>query len=473
MRQVDGSLAFDTFVTRCWFTGHDAETSIGWAERVTANKGSVNGLHRSVLVIGGGQAGLAMSYCLVYRGIDHLVLEGERVGNSWTGRWDSLRLVTPNWQCQLPGFGYQGGDPDEFMHRDQVVAYLRAYSATFGAPLVEGITATTLRRGADGGFEVVTRQGTLTADQVVVATGPGQVPLCPESAGRIPAGITQLHSSAYTAPGDLPEGAVLVVGSGQSGGQIAEELSSAGRQVHLAVGGSPRVARTYRGRDVVAWLDDMGCYRRDLSEWDAAAHLGADHYVSGIDGGHDIDLRRFALEGTRLYGHLTGVRDGRVFFAPDLERSLDASDAAADAVSQLIDTYIATVGVEAPPGRRYQPVWRPDREVTELELASAGITCVVWATGVGRDDSWIDVPVFGPGGWPVHRGGVTGCPGLYFLGLPGQRTWGSARLCGVGADARYLVEQIVARRTGGTFGVRRLPPLPLPGVVEEVPRTVA
>jgi putative flavoprotein involved in K+ transport len=419
---------------------------------------NLDGLHRSVVVIGGGQAGLSMSYCLVYRGIDHVVLEKEHVGYEWAERrWDTFCLVTPNWQCQLPGFNYRGGDPNGFMLRDEIVAYLRAYAASFGPPLLEGVTATRLRQNAGGGFTVQTSAGTLTTDQVVLATGPYQVPLRPRLADRLPDEIVQLHSSDYRQPGQLPPGGVLVIGTGQSGCQIAEDLHLAGREVHLAVGSAPRVARTYRGRDVVAWLEDLGYYRKGIEEFDDAdtVRFRANHYVTGRDGGHDIDLRQFALEGMRLYGRLTDARGGRLSFENDLAKNLDAADAVSEGIKDSIDSYIAAARIDTPFETRYRPVWLPEEEPADLDLASAGVTSVVWSTGFGRDHRWIDVPVFDGRGYPTHNRGVTSCPGLYFLGLPWQHTWGSGRFCGVGNDARWLADQIVSLRlTGGGHDVR-------------------
>ncbi|MDX6337668.1 MAG: putative flavoprotein involved in transport, partial [Streptosporangiaceae bacterium] len=224
----------------------------------------LDGEHYSALVIGGGQAGLSMSYCLGQRGIGHLVLESRTVAHEWRDRrWDSFCLVTPNWQCLLPGYPYAGADPHGFMLRDEIVSYLEGYARSFGPPVAEHTTATRLTQrrsgpGHGGGFEIRTTRGTLTADQVVLATGPYQVPIIPRLAQRLPDDVRQIHSSAYRSPAELPPGAVLVVGTGQSGGQIAEDLHLAGRTVHLATGSAPRVARFYRGRDVVDWLADMG-----------------------------------------------------------------------------------------------------------------------------------------------------------------------------------------------------------------------
>jgi putative flavoprotein involved in K+ transport len=416
---------------------------------------NLDGLHRPVIVIGGGQAGLSMSYCLTRAGIGHLVLERERVGHEWrTRRWDSFCLVTPNWQCALPGFSYQGDDRDGFMLRDEIVAYLEDYAKSFDVPIVEGVAATGLSQESDGTFRVATTQGVLTADQVVLATGPYQVPLTPRIAERLPESVTQLHSSEYRNPDQVPPGAVLVVGTGQSGCQIAEDLHLAGRQVHLAVGSAPRVARRYRGKDVVAWLDEMGYYGKGIDQFaDAdAVRFRANHYVTGRDGGRDIDLRAFARDGMRLYGRLTDIRNGRLGFETDLRKNLDGADAVSEGIKDSIDSFIAAKGIHAPGEKRYVPVWEPADEPTALDLEAAGISTVVWSTGFGRDHRWINVPVFDGRGYPTHSRGVTSCRGLYFLGLPWQYTWGSGRFCGVAADAEHLAGQIMASRFAGLGG---------------------
>ena len=406
------------------------------------------GRHHRVVVVGGGQAGLAMSWHLRRRDVEHLVLERHTVGHEWrTRRWDSFCLVTPNWQCQLPGFPYAGPDPDGFMLRDEVVRYLEAYAASFGPPLREGVEVSRLRRTAGGAFELTTDAGTVTADQVVVATGPYHRPAVPRLAERLPAGIAQLHSSEYRGPDQVPDGAVLVVGTGQSGCQIAEDLHLAGRRVHLAVGGAPRVARFYRGRDVVAWLAEMGYYDKGIDEFaDAeAVRFRVNHYVTGRDGGRDIDLRAFARDGMRLHGRLTGVAAGTATFAGDLRHNLDNADAVAESIKDTIDRFIAARGVEAPVEKRYVPVWTPPDSTSTLGLGD--IAAVVWATGFHRDHRWVQVPVFDGRGYPTHERGVTSCPGLYFLGLPWQHTWGSGRFSGVARDAEHLADRIAAMET--------------------------
>ena len=409
------------------------------------------GTHRSVVVVGGGQAGLSMSHHLTGAGVDHVVFERERVGYEWRERrWDSFCLVTPNWQCQLPGFGYAGGDPDGFMGRDEVVAYLEDYAKSLD--VAEGVAVTRLRQRADGRFTVATSAGTLTADQVVVATGPYQTPRVPRIAERLPDDLVQLHSADYRNPARLPGGDVLVVGSGQSGCQIAEDLHLAGRRVHLAVGSAPRVARRYRGRDVVAWLADMGYYRRGIDEFaDAdAVRFRANHYVTGRDGGRDIDLRAFARDGMRLYGRLTDIRAGVLHFAADLGHNLDAADAVSESIKDSIDAYVTAQGIDAPAEARYTPVWRNSAAAPRtLDLAATPIGSVVWSTGFGADYRWIDLPLFDGRGYPTHRRGVTSVPGVYFLGLPWQHTWGSGRFCGVAADAEYLAARIAEFGSSG------------------------
>jgi putative flavoprotein involved in K+ transport len=423
-------------------------------QRFGAAVGSVgevlDGRHFPVAVIGGGQAGLSMSYHLQRRGIGHVVVEAETAGHDWTDRrWDSFCLVTPNWQCRLPGYPYQGSDPDGFMVRDEIAGYLAGYVKHYNFPVVEHTAVTRLQQDRAGRFRLGSTAGELTADQVVVATGPYQVPRTPRLAERLPEAVTQLHSADYRSPAALPEGAVLVVGTGQSGCQIAEDLHLAGRTVHLAVGGATRVARRYRGRDVVAWLELTGYYQRaitDFPEADWPRLHRANQYVTGRDGGHDIDLRAFATEGMRLYGRLTGATTGGgLTFADDLARNLDGADAASDSVKNSIDAYIEAAGLDAPAEARYVPVWtpRPDHPV-RLDLAAEGITAVVWATGFGADHRWIEVPVFDGRGYPTHRRGVTSCPGLYFLGLPWQHTWGSGRFGGVAQDAEHLAGKITA-----------------------------
>jgi putative flavoprotein involved in K+ transport len=398
-----------------------------------------------VIVVGGGQAGLSMSYCLKQRGIDHLVLERDCVASDWrTRRWDSFCLVTPNWQCQLPGFPYSAHDPDGFMGRDEIVGYIEAYAASFGPPLLEGVAVESLRRHPDGGFELTTSAGEMHPPQVIIATGGYHVPRIPRFAEALPPAIEQLHSSQYRNAEALPDGDVLIVGTGQSGCQIAEDLHLAGRQVHLCVGGATRTARSYRGRDVVAWLDDLRYYDMPVHEHKLGegVRAKANQYVTGRDGGRDIDLRRFASEGMSLYGRLTGARDGVMTFAADLVGNLDRADAACEAIKDTIDAHIDEHGIEAPAEPRYTAVWEPSDEPRELDLTRAWIGSIVWATGFESDYRWVELPVFDGIGRLVHGRGVTAAPGLYVIGLPWLYTWGSGRFSGVARDAEYLADLV-------------------------------
>jgi putative flavoprotein involved in K+ transport len=402
---------------------------------------------RPVVVVGGGHAGLSMSYCLGQRGIEHLVLERDRVAQDWRdARWDSFCLVTPNWQCRLPGFPYAGDEPDGFMTRDEVAAYIEDYAASFRAPVMEGVEVAELRRDPEGGFVLDTSAGEFTAGQVVIATGGYHLPRIPRFAERLPSHIEQLSSAEYVDPDALPEGDVLVVGSGQSGCQIAEDLHVAARTVHLCVGGATRTARSYRGRDVAAWLDDLGDYDVPVHEHKLGEDVRtkANQYVTGRHGGRDIDLRRFAREGMRLYGRLTDIEDAVLAFAGDLRHNLDAADAAAESIKDAIDEHIAANGIDAPSEPRYNPVWEPGVQPRELHVEAAGIRSVVWATGFRSDYRWVRAPIFDGRGEPCHERGVTSVAGLYVVGLPWLYTWGSGRFEGIERDARYLAELIEA-----------------------------
>jgi len=406
--------------------------------------------HHSVLVVGGGQAGLSVSHYLKQRGIEHLVLEKHEPLHAWrTQRWDSFCLVTPNWQCRLPGWDYRGSDPHGFMKKDEILGYLEHFKASVNAPLREGVSVQLVTPRPEGGYLVKTSEGDCTADQVSVASGGYHVPIIPRMAERLPKSVLQLHSEQYRNAASLPEGAVLVVGSGQSGAQIAEDLHLAGRQVVLAIGDAPRCARFYRGKDVVDWLADMGYYDMSVNEHPLRQSVrdNTNHYVTGRDGGRDIDLRKFALEGMELYGAMRDVQDGRLRFEPRLAQVLDHADKIYNGINASIDKYIAEKGIVAPAGGPYVPVWSPSVERTELDLAAAGIGSVIWCIGFAPDFSWLDAPVFNGRGHPQHQRGVTRQPGLYFLGLPWLHTWGSGRFSGVARDALYLAERIEAHRT--------------------------
>jgi putative flavoprotein involved in K+ transport len=417
--------------------------------------------HVEVVVVGGGQAGLSVSHDLKQAGIEHVVLEKERIASNWrTQRWDSFCLVTPNWQCRLPGYPYGGPDPDGFMKTPEIVDYLEGYAAAFRPPVHEGVEVLSIERDREySGFVVFTSRGGYIAEQVVVATGGYQTPRIPAGAEELSADIVQLHSSAYRNPQALPPGDVLVVGTGQSGCQIAEDLHLAGRRVHLSVGSAPRAARRYRGKDVVEWLERMGHYDMPIDKFPNKEEVRdkTNHYVTGRDGGHDIDLRRFAIEGMRLYGPLAGVIDGRAEFSPGLKRNLDNADDVYRRINRSIDDYILKAGIDAPQESVYVAPWEPDEEPRFLDCRRAEIGTVVWCTGFDTDFAWIKLPAFDARGYPQHVRGVTAVEGFYFIGLPWLHTWGSGRFSGVGRDAGYLANHIgVVRAKVGRGSARQV-----------------
>jgi putative flavoprotein involved in K+ transport len=402
--------------------------------------------HYPVIVVGGGQAGLSMSYCLKERAIEHLVLEKNQIGYAWrTKRWDSFCLVTPNWQCQLPGYAYPGKDPDGFMQKDEILQYLADYAASFNPPLLEGVTVLSLRQRHPE-FQLITSIGEYTAEQVVVASGNYHLPKIPRAAERLPDRIMQIHSSEYRNPQSLPPGEILVVGTGQSGCQIAEDLHLAGRTVHLSVGGAPRSPRLYRGKDVVEWLDQMHYYDLPIHEHpqQEKVRTNANHYLTGRDGGREIDLRKFALEGMQLHGRLQEVYADKLEFCDDLQQNLDYADAVSEGIKKTIDQFIAQHQIQAPPEPPYHPLWQPVD--VPLAYATQNLSAVIWCTGYRSDFSWVEIPVFDGKGYPGHDRGITSIAGLYFLGLPWLYTWGSGRFSGIARDANYLADDILAKR---------------------------
>ena len=406
--------------------------------------------HYSVAIVGGGQAGLSMSYCLRERGFDHIIFEKNRIAESWRSkRWDSFCLVTPNWQCLLPGFPYNGDDPQGFMQKEDIVQYIEAYAQSFNPPIKEGVEVSSVRKSSSADyFELTTSLGDFTADQVVVATGGYHIPKFPKMAERLPESIVQLHSSQYQNPQSLPDKAVLVIGTGQSGCQIAEDLHLAGKQVYLSVGSAPRSPRKYRGKDVVDWLDQMGYYDLSVDEHPQGEQVRTktNHYVTGRDGGREINLRNFALEGMKLFGKLKQISGNRLEFQPNLKQNLDQADAVAESIKRTIDQFIEKNQIQAPTEAPYHPAWEPLEEPLSLDYEAANIGTVIWCTGYESDFRWIEIPVFDGKGYPGHQRGVTDIAGLYFLGLPWLYTWGSGRFSGIARDATYLADYIAARK---------------------------
>ncbi|WP_084502337.1 MSMEG_0569 family flavin-dependent oxidoreductase [Microbacterium indicum] len=396
------------------------------------------GDHFEAVVVGGGQAGLSLSRHLVERGVSHVVLERDEIAHEWRdGRWDAFTLVTPNWHCRLPGYAYDGPDPDGFMTRDEVHAWVRAYADTFDAPVTEGVEVIRVAQRDAGGFAIETTAGTITADTVTSATGGYHEPVVPEWAAAIPERIAQVHSHEYRSSRDLPDGPVLVVGTGQSGTQIAEDLLIDGRTVHLAAGRAPRVARFYRGRDCMTWLAEMGLYDVPVAARGLAKRESTNHYVTGRDGGRDIDLRAFALRGMTLHGRARGIEDGRVVFDDSLAANLDYADSVAESIKDDIDRYIEREGIPAPAEQRRGPVWAPDREATAVDLRELG--SIVWSVGFRADWRWLgDLDVLDAEGQPMHERGATSVPGFHFLGLPWMHTWGSGRFHAIARDAEHV-----------------------------------
>jgi putative flavoprotein involved in K+ transport len=408
--------------------------------------------HIPVVIVGGGQAGLSVSYCLTQKGIGHIVFERYAKFHSWReNRWDSFCLVTPNWQCRLPDFPYAGDDPNGFMLKEEITAYLDAFTETFAPPLHENVRVSRVAPGLNGGYEVDTSIGSWTCDQVVIATGGYDNPILPPYAAELDPAITQLHSVDYRRPAQVPQGATLVIGTGQSGVQIMEDLVRDGRKVHLAVGPAPRSPRRYRGRDATDWLYEMGHYAVTIDQHPdpVKAMTQTNHYMSGRDGGKEIDLRRFVVEDDiSLYGSVAGMQGAQISFLPDLAKNLDDADKSYLGIRTQIDAYIDRAGIRAPAEPPFVPLWTPEAEVTEIDAAALGITSVIWSIGFRPDYSWIHVDVFDARGKPVFHRGVTPVPGFHFIGLGWLNTWGSGRFLGIEEDSRYLAEAIEAQLAG-------------------------
>jgi putative flavoprotein involved in K+ transport len=398
------------------------------------------------VIVGGGQAGLATSYYLKQEGREHVVLEqATQAGNAWrTGRWDSFTLVTPNWTVRMPGAEYSGPDPNGFMPRDEIVAYFEQYADHFQLPVQYNTRVLSIEQLAGRGYRVQTDGCAYEADNVVMATGYEQLPKIPPFASALSPDVRQLHSSAYRNPQSLPSGAVLVVGSAQSGCQIAEELYQSGRQVYLSTGASAgRVPRRYRGQDTFKWLYQLGFFDMTPDKLPVPREHFAAPHVSGKNGGHTLNLHQFARDGVTLLGHLRGASGHKVTVAPDLHENLGRMDGFEMQARKMIDGYIQARGLDAPaeelPQLRYgygQPI------IEELDLKATGINTIIWAGGYTFDVSLIKLPVLGADGFPIQTNGATGYPGLYFVGMPWMPTLKTGTLAGVGEAARQIAERI-------------------------------
>ena len=400
------------------------------------------------VVVGAGQAGLAASEHLSRCGVPHVVLERDRIAERWRSqRWDSLVTNGPVWHDRFPGLQFGDLDDDAFAAKDRVADYFVTYAEQIAAPVRCGVDVTSVRRNEGRrGFRVETSDGVIDAQFVIAATGPFQVPVIP---AMVPddAGVEQLHSSSYRNPAQLPDGAVLVVGAGSSGVQIADELLESGREVYLSVGPHDRPPRRYRERDFVWWLGVLG-------KWDAETPPeGAEHVtiaVSGADGGHTVDFRDLASRGMVLVGRTDAYADGRVRFAADLGANIAAGDAAYLALLQEADAYVQSNGLDLP-AEPEAHVLGPmptcvDEPLAELDLASAGVTSIIWATGFSQDYSWLPGEALDAAGRPQHRRGVSTEPGVYFLGLPWLSRRGSSFIWGVWHDAAHVADHIATQR---------------------------
>jgi putative flavoprotein involved in K+ transport len=399
-----------------------------------------------VVIIGAGQAGLAVSRELTQAGVAHVVLERGRVGQTWRGRWDSFCLVTPNWFCQLPGHPYDGSDPDGFMLRDEVVAYLERYAAGFDARVREGVEVTALWPGPDGGFRLETSAGEIAARTVVLSTGAYQRPHRPVPAATLPSDLLQIDVEDYRNPAGLPPGPVLVVGSGQSGCQIAEELHMADREVFLACGRAPWFPRRLGSRDLAWWALETGFLDAPLSSLPSpAARLAANVQATGAGGGHDLHYRTLRKMGITLLGHFLGADGRRARFASDLGESVAWGDERNAQLTDLVRKLVAKRGWEPPEIPEPEPFNGESPEEVNLD----GFGAVVFAAGFRPDyESWVHFPgAFEELGFPIHtEGASTVVPGLYFVGVHFLRKRASSLLNGVGEDAAIVTHKIAARK---------------------------
>ncbi|WP_170577561.1 flavin-containing monooxygenase [Ruegeria arenilitoris] len=400
------------------------------------------------LVVGGGQAGIALSEHLGNNDVPHIILEKNRTAEAWrTGRWDALVANGPCWHDRFPSLQFNGDDPDAFVPKDRVAEYLVEYAEMVNAPIREGVEALNAERlPGEGGFRVKTTAGEIHAKRIVAATGAFQHPVIPPIVPET-AGVEQLHSFYYKNPEQLPEGAVMVVGAGSSGAQIADELNRAGRKVFLSVGPHDRPPRRYRSRDNVWWLGVLGL-------WDMAAQKpGTEHVtisVSGANGGHTMDFRRLGNEGVTLTGMTKSFENGILSFADDLQRNVAAGDANYLEMLDMADAYIARTGIDLPEEPEARERFAdPDsltNPLTSVDFAKEDITTIIWATGFRQDFSWIKVDAFDAKGAPIHQRGVSVEPDIYFLGLPWQSRRGSTFIWGVWHDAKYIADQIAIQR---------------------------
>jgi putative flavoprotein involved in K+ transport len=405
----------------------------------------------SAVVIGAGQAGLAVSRCLTATAIDHVVLERGDVADRWRSQsWDSLHLLTPNWMTRLPGLRYDGDDPDGFMSIPELVAFFERYAFVSRAPILTNTTVERVERSGRS-FQVTTNRGMWRADAVVIATGFCAYPRVPEASRGLSAAMTQVVPPAYRRPDQLPEGGVLIVGASSTGIQLADEIQRSGRQVTLAVGRHIRLPRYYRGHDIFWWLDRLGAL--DQSADTVAAIEASKHQPSlqlvGKPDHSSLNLAILHEAGVRLVGRVSQIEGHHVRFADDLVATTAAADLKMAEVQSRIDTYITIMGVDADAPAPFQPTWPLSLNApTMVNLEADGIRTVIWATGYRRAYPWLHVPVLDRDGEIIHQGGVTAVPGLYVVGMPFQRRRNSSFIDGVGEDA-CVIGQAIADAAAG------------------------
>jgi putative flavoprotein involved in K+ transport len=410
------------------------------------------------IVVGGGHAGLTMSYYLSQFGREHVVLERGRVGERWRSeRWDSFCFQFPNWTIELAGYKYEGESPEEFMPGPGIVRFVEDYAAFIKAPVRSGVEVTSLDRTTDGRRYILsTNNGAIETQNVIIATGPYQRPSIPAMSSDVSKNIFQVHTSAYRNPNQLPPGAVLVVGSGASGCQIADDLHNSGRRVYLSVGRHTRVPRRYRGKDIAYWGAALKRTEQIVDTVPVNIRKGPELLITGANGGYDVNLRSMAARGIVLLGHSQGIKDGILVLDDDLAQQLTKGDEFFANFTKAVDEYVAQAGLELPEERgseidRYNRKQIPPPP-SQLNLKDAGVSAIVWAGGFRYDFDWVKLPVFDDSGEPVHRRGVTQLPGIYFLGLRWlyKRKSSFFLRAGPAEDAAYLAEQIMARNLGAT-----------------------
>jgi putative flavoprotein involved in K+ transport len=400
-----------------------------------------------VAIIGAGQAGLATSWHLTQANVDHVVLEAGRVAQTWRSRrWDSFRLITPNWAIELPGTAYDGDDPQGYMSRAELVVFFDSWVASFNPPVAGSTQVTNLESDGQRGFVLTTSRGQVRARRIVVASGSYQTAHRPAGAGSMPAALHQVLAEDYRNPAALPPGNVLIVGSGQTGCQLAEELHQAGRKVCLACGRCPWVPRRVSGRDIIWWFKESGFVERTADQLPSPeARLFGNPQTTGHEGGHDLNFRTLHATGVELLGRFLGADGSTLHFADDLAPSVDFGDARWAEIRGWIDRLCARTDIPVPDYDIPPPMRIKTR--TEIDVVSEGFGTVIWTSGFRPDYSWVKFPIFDAMGFPVQVDGQTSVPGLYFMGVHWMRKNKSAILYGVGEDAEIVARQIVESRT--------------------------